>query len=61
MLVNRNDKVFEVSNATIPSNPDANLPLQEVAAIQTASATFQTNNGKLYVSVVTCLWIISSF
>ena len=55
MLVNRNDKVFEVSNATIPSNPDANLPLQEVAAIQTSSVTFQMNNGKLYVSVVTCL------
>ena len=37
----------------IPGNREANPPVQEVAAIQTAAATFQINNAKLYVSVVT--------
>ena len=37
----------------IPPNPDANRPAQEVAAIQTSSATLQINNAKLYVPVVT--------
>ena len=34
-------------------NPDANPPVQEVAAIETTGATFQINNAKLYVLVVT--------
>ena len=34
-------------------NENANPPVQEVAAIQTTSATFQINNGKLCVPVVT--------
>ena len=37
----------------IPINPNANPPVQEVAAIQTTGATFQINNVKRYVSVVT--------
>ena len=37
----------------IPGNPDANPPVQEVPAIQTTAATFQMNNAKLYVPVVT--------
>ena len=37
----------------IPGNREANPPVQEVAAMQTAAATFQINNAKLYVSVVT--------
>ena len=37
----------------IPGNADANLPAQEVAVIKTTAATFQTNNAKLYVLLVT--------
>ena len=37
----------------ISANPDANPPVQEVVAIQTTGATFQINNAKLYVPVVT--------
>ena len=37
----------------IPANPNANLPVQEVAAIQTTGATFQINNAKLYFQVIT--------
>ena len=37
----------------IRGNQDANQPVQEVAAIQTTWATFQINNAKLYVPVVT--------
>ena len=37
----------------MPGNPDANAPLPEVAAIQTTGATFQINNAKRYVPVVT--------
>ena len=37
----------------ILGNPDANSPVQEVPAIQTTAATFQINNAKLYVPVVT--------
>ena len=36
----------------IPPNPGADSPVQEVAAIQTTSATFQINSAKLYVPVV---------
>ena len=36
----------------IPANPDANPPAQEVAAIQTARATLQIDNIKIYVPVV---------
>ena len=36
----------------IPANPNANPPVQEVAAIATTWATFQINDAKLYVSVV---------
>ena len=35
------------------ADPDANPPVQEVAAIETTGATFQINNAKLYVPVVT--------
>ena len=35
----------------MPANPDANLPVPDVAAIQTTRATFQINNTKLYVPV----------
>ena len=37
----------------IPANPNANPPVQEVASIQTTGATFQINNAKLFVPVVT--------
>ena len=37
----------------IPENPDANPPVPTVAAMQTTGATFQINNAKLYVPVVT--------
>ena len=37
----------------MPANPDANPPLTAIATIQTTSATFQINNAKLYVPVVT--------
>ena len=37
----------------ILANSDANLPAQGVAATQTTGATFQINNAKLYVPVVT--------
>ena len=33
----------------IPPSPDANPPVQKVAAVQTTSATFQINSAKLYV------------
>ena len=33
----------------IPANPNTNPPVQEVTAIQTAGATFQIKNLKLYV------------
>ena len=39
------------------SNPDANLPVPDVAATQTTSATSQINNAKLFVPVVT--WSIN--
>ena len=46
----------------IPANPNANPPVQEVAAIQTTGATFQTNNAELYVQLSLCLlMIISNF
>ena len=37
----------------LPANSNANTSVQEVAAIQTTGATFQINNAKLYVPVVT--------
>ena len=37
----------------IPPNPDPNPSIQEEGVIQTTGATFQINNGKHYVSVVT--------
>ena len=37
----------------IPGNPDANAPILTVAVIQTNRGTFQQNNTKLYVPVVT--------
>ena len=37
----------------IPGNPDANPPILTVAVIQTNRGTFQQNNTKLYVPVVT--------
>ena len=45
--------IWNISIPRIPPNPDANRPVQEVAAIQRTSATFQINNAKLYVPVVT--------
>ena len=38
---------------TVPGNARANPPIPNVKAIQTTSATFQANNAKLYVPVVT--------
>ena len=36
----------------ILQNPDTNSPAQQVATIQTTSATFQINNAKLYVPFI---------
>ena len=46
--------ISEISVATrIPANPDANPPVQKVAAIQATRVTFQINNTNFYVPVVT--------
>ena len=37
----------------VVGSPDANLSVPEVSAIQATGATFQINNAKLYVPVVT--------
>ena len=37
----------------IPANPNAHPPVQEVTTIQTTGVTFQINNTKFYVPVVT--------
>ena len=37
----------------MPPNPNANPDVEEVAAVQTTSATFQINNAKLYVPDIT--------
>ena len=37
----------------IPPNTDADPPAQELTATQTTRATFQINNAKLYVLLVT--------
>ena len=37
----------------LSGNPDPNLPVPDVTAIQGVSARFQINNAKLYVPVVT--------
>ena len=37
----------------VPGDPDSDPPVLDVEAIQTISATFQINNVKLYVPVVT--------
>ena len=37
----------------MPGNPDANPPVVAMAAIQTARATIQINNAKLYLPVAT--------
>ena len=50
----KNCIISEISiTPRIPSNPDANPLVQEVAAIQTTGATFLINKAKLYVPVVT--------
>ena len=46
--------ISEISVAPrIPANPDANPPVQKVAAIQATRVTFQINNTNFYVPVVT--------
>ena len=37
----------------VAKNPNANLPVSVVAAIQKTGGTFQINNAELYVPVVT--------
>ena len=39
--------------ATVAEDPNANPPIQEVNATEATSATFEINNAKFYVSVVT--------
>ena len=45
-----NKRMHNIWNISIipalPSNPDANPPVVDVAAIQTTSAKFQINNAK---------------
>ena len=43
----------------MPGNRDTNLPVSDVAAIQTTAATFQINNAKLYAPVVTSYTIVA--
>ena len=38
---------------SVPVNPDTDPPVPAVAAIQTTTATFQINNARFYVPVVT--------
>ena len=46
--------ISEISvRPVISANPDANPLVQEKVAIHTTGATFQINNAKLYVPVVT--------
>ena len=46
--------ISEISvTPAVPGNPNANPPVPDKAAIQTTGATFQINNAKLYVPVVT--------
>ena len=46
--------ISEISiTPAVHGNPNANPPFPDVAAIQTTGATFQINNAKLYVPVVT--------
>ena len=45
----------------VAGNPRANLPVPVVALIQTTVGTFQINNAKCYVPVVTLSVIISNF
>ena len=46
--------ISEVSiTPIVPVNPNANPPDPDVVATQTTGATFQVNNAKRYVSVVT--------
>ena len=46
--------ISEISiKPAVVGNPNANPPVQAVAAIQKTGATFQIDNTKLYVSVVT--------
>ena len=39
--------------SAVPDNQNANPPVPDVSAIQTFPATFEINNAKLYVPVVT--------
>ena len=46
--------ISEISTIpAVPGNPDANTFVLDVAAIQMTTETFQINNAKLYVPVVT--------
>ena len=45
--------ISEISEIKTTPRIPANIPFQEVTAIQTIGATFQINIAKLYVPVVT--------
>ena len=50
----KEDIISEISiTHRVPPNKDANPPVQEMASIQTTGATFQINNAKFNVPVVT--------
>ena len=51
VMVKRMYNIWNINNTS--SNPNSNLPVQKVAAIQTTGAKFQTNINMFYVPVVT--------
>ena len=54
VLWSKNCVIHEISRlAVLADNPDANSPVLAVVATTTTSVTFQTNNAKPYVPVVT--------
>ena len=54
VLWSKNCVIYEISRLTVlADNPDANPPVLAVTATATTSVTFQTNNAKPYVPVVT--------
>ena len=52
-MVERICNIWNIKKRAVSGNPDASPPVPAVAAMQTTGETFQINNAKLYVAVVT--------
>ena len=52
-MVKRICNIWNIKKRAVPGNPDASPPVPAVVAMQTTGETFQINNAKLYVAVVT--------